>query len=631
MMNEIRKLTKKIAIPVLLAAVLAVAACSGKTDNTASGNNNAATTGSTQISDEPELRDESEDGVSNEPEEPSEETGDEPEREAGDETYDGNPADKHVRLRLDGEGRDVFALWGSGKPDYRYGPSIIRNEDGSVDAWFASPGDGKKEYDWITYRHSEDGGETWGDEKVVLSPTPQTADLQSVCDPDVFYYDGYYYMGYTGTINKDGLCNNLFLARSQNPDGPYEKWNGKGWGGNPVPVVYFQGIDIGWGVGEPSFVVVSDRLYIYTTLDTFSEVFGWVRATRVHTADPGDELWPAKLNYEGVSVYRNDCIDMNGYTYADSDSWDVAYLEDSGKFVALSTNRRFTEDSCLLYYESDDGVNFVRVSELNTGVISGCHNCGIMADKSGHIGAGMESVIGYAYSGVGQSRWGVWATRFVPVTIDYTDGIDNSEDGQDNLKQRIEIDESLLSDEPVMLITDRLTYSAAVDEPVSIGYYLMNTRRQKSGISADKIRIEKYDSDILELNENNRLVPVREGVTTVGVEYKGLRRDICIRVLPAGCDESHIRTFYPVCRRYDISVNEPVIVKIRPMAVFDNYDIRELSGYEINSNSITFRSSNPSVCTVARDGKVIPVSEGTSVITVEGEDCRYTVDVYVGR
>ena len=237
--------------------------------------------------------------------------------------YDSSLSDKHVRIRLKGNGSDVFALWGSGKPDYRYGPSLMLDDDGGIDAWFASPGDGKKEYDWITYRHSDDGGKTWGDEKAVLSPTPNTADLKSVCDPDVFYYDGYYYMGYTATINKEGLCNNVFLARSHNPDGPYEKWDGNGWEEDPVPIVYFTGVDIGWGVGEPSFVVVDDKLYLYNTLDSFSEKYGWVRATEVRTADLTDPLWPAKLQYEGISIYRNDCTDADHYTYADSDSWDV--------------------------------------------------------------------------------------------------------------------------------------------------------------------------------------------------------------------------------------------------------------------------------------------------------------------
>ncbi|MBR4573619.1 MAG: hypothetical protein IKO16_01800 [Lachnospiraceae bacterium] len=534
----------------------------------------------------------------------------------------------HVRLRLTDSGKDVFALSGFLRADYRYGPSIMSDGKGGIHAWFASPGDSRKEYDWITYKYSADGGNTWSNEKVVLSPTPGSADAMSVCDPDVFFYDGYYYIGYTGTVNKEGLCNNVFLARSESPDGPFEKWDGKQWGGSPVPSVYFEGIDIGWGVGEPSFVVLDDTLYVYNTLDSFSDVFGWVRATQVHTADLTDPMWPSKLNCEGISVFRNDSLVNGDYTYEDSDSWDVAYLEDSKKFVALATNRRFKDDSCLLYYESDDGVHFERVSELNTNVITGCHNCGLMADGKGHISKDDNTMLGYAYSGSDESRWGMWATRFAPVKIDYTKEIDRSEDGKENLKQSITIDESLLSPKPIMLLTDQLTYTGYLDNPVNIKYYLMNSYRKKTGISAEQIKIT-YDQGMLRLGEDNRLVPIKEGVSMVEIEYGGLRRQIRIRVLSDDYDETTIRSFYPVCKNYYINAAQPIIMKIRPMAVFEDYSVEELSGYEINANNLKFRSSDTSVVKISRDGTLTPVASGTAVITVQAESCGYTVDVYV--
>lgn len=546
--------------------------------------------------------------------------------------YNSELATKHIRMRLEGSGSDVFALWGNGRPDYRYGPSIMLDRTGGIDAWFASPGDGKKEYDWITYRHSDDGGKTWGNEKVVLAPTPGTADFKSVCDPDVFYYDGYYYIGYTATVNKEGLCNNVFLARSENPDGPYEKWTGEGWGDIPVPIIYFKGVDIGWGVGEPSFVIVDDTVYVYNTLDSFSEEYGWVRATEVRTADITDPMWPAKLDYKGISIYRNDSNDESDYEYADSDSWDVAYLEESRKFIALTTNRRFKNDSCLLYYESDDGINFDRVSELNTDVIAGCHNCGLMSDAEGHIRKNDPKLIGYAYSGSEGSKWGVWATRFAPVNIDYTDEPDREEDGAHNLKQAIKIDESLLGSGPIMLLTDQLSYTASVgNEPIYIRYYTMDIYRRKSSISYEKVKIEKYDPEILKLGDDNRLIALKEGMSIVGIEYEGLRRDICIRVVADGYDDMQISRFYPVCKRMDITMNEPVIIKLRPMAVFRDYDIRELTSYEMSIYNVTFRSSDTSVCTVNKDGRITTISPGVSVITIDCDDCRYTLDIYVSE
>ena len=165
--------------------------------------------------------------------------------------------DKSLKVTATDSGYDIFTPTEGTDWGYRYGPAILLNQDGSIDAWFASPGTKSgDEMDWFTYRHSDDGGKTWTDEKVVLYPTPGSLDYLSVCDPAVFYYEGYYYIGYTSTIDNTngGLCNSTFLARSENPDGPFEKWNGNGWGGDPWPIIYYTGPGNGWGEGEPSFV-----------------------------------------------------------------------------------------------------------------------------------------------------------------------------------------------------------------------------------------------------------------------------------------------------------------------------------------------------------------------------------------
>ncbi|MCR4807897.1 MAG: Ig-like domain-containing protein, partial [Lachnospiraceae bacterium] len=557
---------------------------------------------------------------------------DEPlEAEEGD-GYDPALADKHVRLRLKDTGYDVFAPVNDGKQDYRYSPSIMLDDNGGIDAWFASPGDGKEEYDWVTYAHSDDGGSTWTDEKVVLSPTPCTADLLSICDPDAFYYDGYYYLGYTSTIDKNqkGLCNSLFLARSQNPDGPYEKWNGHGWGGAPVPIVYFDGIEIGWGCGEPSFVILDDTIYVYSTKDSYSGVPNRVRVTEIRTGDLKDPMWPARLTFKGYAGVRNDLPDDKNYKYDDSDSWDVAYLEQSHKFIALSTNRRFKDDSCLLYYESDDGISFERVSEINTNVYTGCHNSGIMSDKYGHIKKKDPVMVGYAYSGSGNSKWGIWATRFAYADIDYTDEIDREEDGAVNLKLPMKY-ASMGAGRPLMLRTGSLKYTGTVaGGDFDIEYYVRDNYRNETRIDPSQVKIERYDDTVLRLSEGGRLSPIAEGMSIVSLEYMGLRRDICVCVLSEACKATRIRGFYPVCETYDLKVKEPHVIKVRPMAVFENYDIRELGNTGILGYGVTFSSSNPSVASVLGDGTVTPISPGSTVVTARtGGGIEYSVNVNV--
>lgn len=544
-------------------------------------------------------------------------------------------ADKHIRLTVTDEGMDVFTPSTTCLPDYRYGPSMILNEDGSIDAWFSAPGDGSREFDWITYRHSDDDGRTWSAEKAAISPSPASPDALSTCDPDVFYYEGYYYLGYTATINRraKGLCNSVFLARSIDPAGPYEKWNGNGWGGSPVPIVYYDGVDIGWGCGEPSFVVVDDTIYVYSTKDGYSGVPDRVRVTEVRTADITKEDWPKNLEFRGYAAIRNDTAkESSDYKFRDSDSWDVAYIEESEKFVAVSTNRRFKNNSAILYYESNDGIDFERVSELNTNVIARCHNSAIMADGLGHIKEGDPMMIGYAYAGAAGSRWGVWATRFAPVSLDYTDEIDRSEEEKSNLKLSIQYRHSSSDAAPMMLSTDSLVYSkAAGTGAFKIGYYWQDNYKRRHAINNSDITIIDYDPEILSVDDDNWISPKVPGVSRVIVGYEGLWREICLCVLPsAGKTNKELTGFYPMTERYEMTVIQPYIIKIRPMGMYSDNTIHELSARDLLNHGVRFECEDDSICEVRDDGSVVPLNVGETKIHVSSkEGLSYTIDVKV--
>jgi len=105
-----------------------------------------------------------------------------------------------------------------------------------------SPGRFKTQWDWIRYRSSDNGGTSWSDETIALTPTPGTDDAWSVCDPGAVKIGEYYYIGYTSCYNVYGRDNNVFVARSKNVYGPFnEKWNGQGWSTSEAqPVVYFR-------------------------------------------------------------------------------------------------------------------------------------------------------------------------------------------------------------------------------------------------------------------------------------------------------------------------------------------------------------------------------------------------------
>jgi predicted GH43/DUF377 family glycosyl hydrolase len=296
---------------------------------------------------------------------------------------------------------------------YRYGPSIIINEDDSIDIWFASPGgpgsDGVYQWDWIRHRRSEDGGKTWSAETIVLKANENSRDRMSVCDPGVIKFGGYYYLGVTAVEDTNGNCNEVFVARSKSPTGPYEKWNGFGWGGDPAPLVEFRSPEDVWGAGEPSFVKKDDTLFIYYTWWSRHGDGTPVEETRVATAPANDPNWPGKTTYRGVAFKREQA----------EDSTDVKYIDAAGKFLALATAKRFTTESYITVRESTDGISWSKPEEFRSNIKAKCHNMGVSGTPEGHIDINAKNFIAYAFAdgtrpGV---SWGYWHTFLNPVII----------------------------------------------------------------------------------------------------------------------------------------------------------------------------------------------------------------------
>lgn len=298
-----------------------------------------------------------------------------------------------VSLELIDDGYDIYVPERVG---YRYGPSIIINDDGTIDAWFASNGDNRI-WDWITYRHFN--GE-WSKEKIVLKPTSNSLDHYSTCDPGVIYFDGYYYIGYTSTTNADkgGVENSIFVARSENPDGPFEKWDGQGWSDNPSPIIKYENEDGYWGYGEISFVVYERQLYCYYSLKNSKGSY-----TMVSIADLC-ENWPSTLENKGIAI---NVVNNQG-------SCDVVYLDEYRKFLSFSIEDNFGANSRVAVYESKDGINFKQIDTVK-GIEKFSHNMGVSKRKDGHISLDDDLFIGYAYGEEG--AWGKWSTKLQGIII----------------------------------------------------------------------------------------------------------------------------------------------------------------------------------------------------------------------
>lgn len=304
-----------------------------------------------------------------------------------------------------GAGKTIFDT--QGDYQYRYGPTMMYDDKGLLHAWFSAPGTGNGAWDNLTYQSSADNGKTWSNEIISVKPNPDSEDRLSTCDPGAFKLGDYYYIGYTSTINEEGLYNNVYLARSKDPAGPWEKWNGEGWSDQPKAILYYGNNTLGYGIGEPSFVVYNDKIYIYYTYIGWLDNGQKVRQTRLAIADAAGENWPSTIKKTGPVIFKEES----------QDSSDVKYIDKYKLFMAVTTYDRMGSSSVVKILTSPDGINFKEVLlNANNNTKKWLHNIGVTGTTSGHFDPDMVNYIGYAY-GVKGVSFGKWNTDINPITI----------------------------------------------------------------------------------------------------------------------------------------------------------------------------------------------------------------------
>lgn len=529
--------------------------------------------------------------------------------------------DKVPDMAVTDKGYDIYQLTTGKEWGYRYGCTYLYNDDGSIDAYFACVGTISGEWDWISYRHSPDGGETWEPEKVVLTPTQGSMDHFSNCDPGVIYFNGYYYLGYTSTLNSSGHCNNLFVARSENPDGPFDKWNGNGWGGSePQPIVYFEEDWNRWGIGEPSFVELNGTLYMYYTNTTNSGEY-----CMVATADATNENWPATLQFHGVACEKQ------------TDSIDVKYVEEWGKFVGVATGSRMGPNSWIGVYESNDGLTLELVDVVREGTYSHLHNAGISSRPNGHIRISEDAdklrVI-YAYG----EGWGTWNTRVQPISLTLSNGNDMGAErakaclADEHLRADV-IPDSELHVAMIRPLNDVYTYS--VDKE----YFLLRFKVYDTYFAAseldrrtESVTFTDYDESIIEIREYKCYIK-GAGYTPVTVHYAGCSYRFHVYITEekenTGRPTEAVE-LVPVHETMTIYYGERTIYKpqIRARMWWGDGSFTEL--YVDNSDiTVTYTGYDESIISVSDTGVVTArkVGETNVTLTCKGKTC--TVHVVV--
>ena len=420
--------------------------------------------------------------------------------ESGDES-------KYVQISTVDEGFDTFRpVDFEGNAGYRYGPTMILNKNGSLDVWYASNGPGDF-IDVVDYtRYSADFKKSTK-EVTAVTPTPGTYDCDPVpcaCDPGVIKFGGWYYIGYSTSWT----C----VARSRNPEGPFlEKWAGDGWSkDDSAPIITYDGTPGYFGAAEPSFVVMGDTLYIfYTWWDEHGP------ATRVATADATDENWPATM------VHHGECIPPKD----GGDSADVVYSDEYGRFIAVFTERRFSDNSYVAVWESFDGLTFRRAGFVKDNTCKKLHNCGISGRADGHIGKGDPVYLGYAYAGAGSTNW-PWATRMHKVTLSLAD--EPMTDLSTITRTDTVVTPRAMSVKPDILAikAEHLIYDISKSEQIWVMAF------DRDGLCfplLTDLRFDGYDKSVIKMI-GSRVIPVAPGSTRVFVHWHGFTSSFVVRV-----------------------------------------------------------------------------------------------------
>ena len=517
--------------------------------------------------------------------------------------------DENIRMdvTVDGEPEVIYAPL-KGGVGYRYGPVFMYYPDGSCDAWFATTG-ANGDWDWLTVRHAEKDFQ-FGEEKVCLVPTPNSMDKYSCCDPGIVYFNGYYYLGYTSTITEtNGGCNNnVFVARSRNPEGPYEKWDGEGWGGDPEPIIYYDEEFLFYGAGEPSFVILGDTLYIYYTW-----ICGHGSFLGVATADLS-ENWPATVKVHEDKLMRKQ-----------SDSFDVIYVEETGRFLAFATEHRITRNSGIVVYESTNGLDFTRNELLRGGLYAYCHNMGIARRPDGHVRLTDNIVVGYAFSDGGPDNWGKWATAIQPVKLSISDA------------------ESMKIDDEKTLSTVREDcFSEPLQNPTAINFCALPRYIEAYNFSeytdlafcwydrnlapypvtdVKNVKAVDYDKSLVSFKGNRMYILGKVGETRVTFKYKGFSDTIVVAIRD---NETDIDNPYRREVKSAELVNDEFIIplscvhrrQIRYHVIFTDNSWCETYGEPaiVKKFPVTYVSQNEAVAYCDENGFIIPQSVGETYI-----------------
>lgn len=314
---------------------------------------------------------------------------------------------------------------------YNYCPSTFI-EDGKRYVYYCTNRDEGNITDYVGFRsaqYSEDTGWNWSDMEIVLGPTEGTFDQRHTCDPSVtkgkFIYNDEtynYLMAYLGSIQSDNNGNEIGIAVSKTPEGPWIKCD------EINPLIPYDRENAIWGTGQASLVNIDgegDILMFYSVGNkdgTYEEVREYdlsnlnepvlLQHARVPTngLQSGDTLiCDADVCYD---VANKKMLLVKGKIPYSPDGNSPAFIADKlvVYYMDLSNSSKPTDE----LFKGNNASNWRLLGEIGyeqTGFMRN-HNAGLLTDPYGHLLENTDFVeVALTRSDIANNEWN-WLSTY---------------------------------------------------------------------------------------------------------------------------------------------------------------------------------------------------------------------------
>ena len=294
---------------------------------------------------------------------------------------------------------------------YNYCPSAFMENSDTMYVYYCGNLVDGNVTDYIMMREGKlnaDGTWHFGEKQIALEHGANgTWDARHACDPSVikgiFNYQGieyHYLMAYLGCYTSNGNCNEVGLAVSNNPAGPWVKVGDQ----TKAFRSYYDSTDFGsdgaayWGYGQPSLLSVDKEglVLLFYTKGVKNGTFTAVEEWDLSNLDNPQMLREAKLNDSGsIGIFNNadfaydeinNCIYVikedheNGWYPSDGG---VNWISGSNSIYYLSCNKDDDEFADVLF-KNNSWAKVITIGKNETG-FPRVHNCGLLTDGYGRL------------------------------------------------------------------------------------------------------------------------------------------------------------------------------------------------------------------------------------------------------